>query len=130
MGLRSVQTTTAAAIAVPFYQSYHFNTIEEFNDYIESPDYKLNNQHKGVCHAIQHYADEQIDGKTDATSNNYTFDIHFPDKAVSISQYAYAQGVPNQENDVWLPYIAVPDLLSYLRYQHNGFSFVQNLLAY
>ena len=52
MGLRSVQTTTAAAIAVPFYQSYHFNTIEEFNDYIESPDYKQNNKHKGVCHAV------------------------------------------------------------------------------
>lgn len=30
---------------------------------------------------------------------------------------------------MWEPFASTPDLLSYLRYQHNGFSFIQNLLA-
>ena len=40
MGLRAVQTTTAAAIAVPFYKTYSFDTVEEFNEYISNADYK------------------------------------------------------------------------------------------
>lgn len=46
-----------------------------------------------------------------------------------MSKFSYSQGIPDQENPVWEPQVAAPDLLSYLRYQHNGFSFVQNLLA-
>ena len=31
---------------------------------------------------------------------------------------------------MWLPYTAAPDLLSFLRYQHQGMSFIQSVLAY
>lgn len=68
----------------------------------------------------------QVDQKS---QNDYRFNIHFNDKRIGVSKFSYAQGIPNQENAVWEPQIAAPDLLSYLRYQHNGFSFLQNLLA-
>ena len=40
VSLRKIQTSTAAALAVPFYKTYHFESETEFNDYIESPDYQ------------------------------------------------------------------------------------------
>ena len=61
--------------------------------------------------------------------NDYKISIHFNDKRIGVSKFSYSQGIPSQENPVWEPQTAAPDLLSYLRYQHNGFSFVQNLLA-
>ena len=39
---------------------------------------------EGVCMALQHFADKQESGMTDASSNNYTFSLHFPDKDVKI----------------------------------------------
>ena len=52
-----------------------------------------------------------------------------PDHKIGVSKFSYAQGVPNQGNPVWQPQISEPDLLSYLHYQHNGFSFFQNFFA-
>ena len=121
VGLRKVQFGTAAALAVPFYKTYNFTSVQDFNDYIESPDY-MTGSIKGVCFAIEFFED--------VANKNYTFKLHFPDKKIGISKFSYAQGVPNQSNAVWQPFLSTPDLLSYLRYQHNGFNFVQNLLAY
>ena len=61
--------------------------------------------------------------------NDYSIGLHFPDKRIGISKYSYSQAIPAQTNPVWEPQAAAPDLLSYIRYQHNGFSFVQNLMA-
>lgn len=91
--------------------------MQEFNDYIESPDYMVGNN-KGVCFAIEFFVQDE------AQPHNYTFKIHFPDKKIGLSELSYAQGIPNQKNPVWSPYASTPDLISYLRYQHNGLNFV------
>lgn len=84
----------------------------------------MNKDNKGVCFAVEFFVQDET------MPHNYTFKIHFPDKRIGVSKFSYSQGIPSQENAVWSPYSSVPDLLSYLRYQHNGFNFVQNLLAY
>jgi len=56
--------------------------------------------------------------------------LHFPDKKIGVTKVAPDQGVPDQSSPVWLPYISQPDMYSYFRYQHQGFSFMQNLIAY
>ena len=99
-------------MAVPWYVPYHFDTIEDFNEYIENPAYKTNNEYKGVCFALQHWADEDAKGP----QKNYTFSLHYPDKSVGLKPRQYAKGVPNQEDPVYLPYAGAPDLLSYVRY--------------
>ena len=78
-------------MAVPWYVPYHFDTIEEFNEYIEDPAYKTNNEYKGVCFALQHWADEDVKGP----QKNYTFSLHYPDKSVGLKPRQYAKGVPN-----------------------------------
>ena len=47
------QTATAGKFVVPKYETKHFNTTEEFNEYIQSPDYKKDSDHKGVCLGFQ-----------------------------------------------------------------------------
>ena len=101
----------------------HFATIEEFNNHITSPDY-LYGDKQGVCHAIQ---------VEKPSPNDFHISLHFPDKRVSAlfskgaldinSEYHYEQAIPNQENPVWEPYIAAPELdddgypISYYQYQ-------------
>ena len=104
---------------MPFYKGLHFDTVEEFNDYITADDYG-SNSNKGICVAISVKND---------VPNNYDMTIHMNDHRIGVSKYSYAQGIPLQQNPVWLPQTASPDLLSYVRYQHNGFSFLQNFLA-
>ena len=42
---------------------------------------------------------------------------------------SYSQAIPDQTNPVWLPYIAKPDVYAYLRYQHQGYTFMQSNVA-
>ena len=125
VGLRKIQFAGVAKFGAPYYKGIHFDTVEEFNEYIASPDYKSRNQ-KAICYGVQHFAP---DNKEVAQSNNYTFSFHFPDKRVGLTKLSYAQGIPNMENPVVLPYTAAPDMLSYFRWQHNGFAFLQNMVA-
>ena len=46
-------------------------------EYIASPDYKIDNDHKGVCFGIQHFVEEDVPEGELAT--NYTFTFHYPD---------------------------------------------------
>lgn len=126
IGIRKTQFSTAAKLGVPYYKGVHFETIEEFNEYISSPDYRTSRDTQGVCYGVQDFGP---DTKEVAQSNNYTFSLHFPDKRIGPASLSYSQGIPSMENPVWLPFTAAPDLLSYFRWQHNGFSFLQNLLA-
>jgi len=43
----------------------------------------------GVCMAIEHVQDPE-------NPNNYTFKLHYPDKAIDRSVRHYAMGVPDQ----------------------------------
>ncbi len=49
IGLKKTQLGTAAKFAVPKYKIVPYDTEEEFNDYISSPDYKANRDNQGVC---------------------------------------------------------------------------------
>ena len=80
VGLRHIQTSTAAALAVPFYKPYHFESEEEFNDYIKSPDYQTRDN-KGVCMAIQIKSEAE---------NDYQISIHLPDKRIGVSKFSYS----------------------------------------
>ena len=97
-------------------------------EYIASPDYKIDNDHKGVCFGIQHFVEEDVPKGELAT--NYTFTFHYPDQAIGWSAWQFPKAVPNQANPVTSPYQGAPDLKSYIRYQHNGWSFLQNLIGY
>ena len=71
---------------MPKYVPGYFNSPEEFDTYIASPDYMKSNSAKGVCFGIQ---------MTRNNTNDYAFDLHYPDKRIGVSKYSYAQGVPN-----------------------------------
>ena len=72
---------------------HNFASIEEFNDYVASPDYQTKS-YKGVCHAIQ---------VNNPSPNDFQISIHLPDKRIGVSKYSYSQGIPSQENPVWEP---------------------------
>ena len=72
-------------MAVPKYMAMRFPTIEEFNDYITSPDYQTQDN-KGVCMAIEFKEEE---------TNKFDVKIHFNDKKIGISKFAYSQGMPD-----------------------------------
>ena len=124
MGLKKTQLNTAAKFGVPKYKIVDYATQEEFEDYISSPDYKIGSN-KGVCFGYEHFTEDE----ENEVANNYTLNVHYPDKRIGLSALSYAQAIPDQTNAVWLPYTAAPDVKSYLRYQHQGFSFFQNLVA-
>ena len=71
------------------WQPAHFANAQDFNDYISSPNYKKETfdyaplDYPGVCIGLQHFTDKQENGDIDVLSNNYTFSLHFPDKAFS-----------------------------------------------
>jgi len=67
-----------AALGAPFYKPYHFDSVGDFETYISSPDYNTNGQTKGVCFGMEVFHD-------DLKPNNYTFNLHFPDKKIGIS---------------------------------------------
>ena len=73
--------------AVPF-KPVHYDTVEEMESYITSPDYKSSRKIKGICYGFQQHI-------KDAAPNNYTFSFHFPDKKVGLSKIGYEQGVPD-----------------------------------
>lgn len=66
----------------------NYATVEEFNEYISSPDYKSSRKTKGICFGFEHF----VDG---VAPNNYTVSYHFPDKRIGVSKIGYNQGVPN-----------------------------------
>ena len=39
IGIRKIQIDTPAKFGAPYYKGVHFDTVEEFNEYIASPDY-------------------------------------------------------------------------------------------
>ena len=86
VGIRKVQYATAAALGVPFYKPVNYTSVEEFTDYVESPDYMTGNK-KGVCFAVEFFED--------AENNDYSFNFHYPDKRIGVSKFSYAQGIPN-----------------------------------
>ena len=122
-GIKKTLTSKLAKIGLPSYKTTYYNSTEEFEAYIASPDYKSDRQHTGVCWGIQHYIDD------DTAANNYTLSLHFPDKKLGLSLISYNQGVPDQSKPVWLPFTAAPDLYAYFRYQHQGWSFISNMVA-
>ena len=122
-GIKSTLNSKIAKIGLPSYKTTYYNSTEEFEAYIASPDYKSDRKHTGVCWGVQHYVDD------DTAPNNYTLSLHFPDKKLGVKLVSYNQGVPDQSNPAWLPFTAAPDLYSYFRYQHQGFSFISNMVA-
>jgi len=42
----------AAKLGLPDYQPKYFSTVEEFEDYIKSPDYKSNRKTRGICFGV------------------------------------------------------------------------------
>ena len=54
-GLKNTQYGTAAVLAVPNYRTIWYDTVDELNEYIASPDYKIDQDHKGVCFGMQHF---------------------------------------------------------------------------
>ena len=42
VGLRKIQFAGPAKFGAPYYKGVHFETVEEFNEYIASADYKTN----------------------------------------------------------------------------------------
>ena len=73
--IKSQQSTTAIKLLVPSYKTTYYNSTEEFDAYIASPDYKSDRKHTGVCFGVQHYFDD------DTAANNYTFSFHWPDQS-------------------------------------------------
>ena len=87
---------------VPKYRLLPFDTVEEFNDYISSPDYKSSRNYQGICFGIQQFGDNSTEAPP---SNNNTFSLHFPDKNFGLpTKYKYPMGIPDQSNPVWEPY--------------------------
>jgi len=39
------------------YKTRYYDTAKEFDDYISAPDYKTNNDNKGVCFGIEQFVD-------------------------------------------------------------------------
>ena len=39
-GIRKIQVNTPAKFGAPLYKSVHYDTVEEFTEYIASPDYQ------------------------------------------------------------------------------------------
>ena len=79
-GIKDFQQGEGALIAlgaVPF-KVVHYDTVQEMESYITSPDYKSSRKVKGICYGFQQY----VDG---AAPNNYTFSFHFPDKKIGLS---------------------------------------------
>ena len=102
----------------------YFDSQQDLDDYISAPDYLATDDTKGVCFGLQLF------DPPENAPNNYTFSLHFPDKVIDkFSAIGYSAGIPNQQNPVYSPFASTPDLLSYFRYQHNGFEFLRNILA-
>ena len=82
-----------------------------------------------MCFGLQHFVDpNQKEGEE---SNDFNFGFHYPDKGIrGFRGLNLASAIPNQENPVFQPFASAPDLHSYLRYHANGYSFLQNLIAY
>lgn len=102
----------------------NFTTTKDLEDYISDPLYKSDVNHTGVCMAIEHVVDKQH-------PNKYTFKVHYPDKNYDgpLNKMHWAMALPDQNKPVWSAYDSDPDLLSFLRYTHNGYSYLQNVLA-
>ena len=54
MGIKSTQKDTKGTFALPNYEMVHYNSAEEMDDFISSPDYKTNcngrkSTTKGIC---------------------------------------------------------------------------------
>lgn len=110
--------------SLPRYKPYYFDTVEDFNAYIQATDYKVKENgeiKQGVCMALEDQTDPMYPHK-------HNFVIHMPDKAFK-SPKGFSKAIPDQSNSVWSPYISKPDLMSYARYQHNGMAFTQSVLA-
>lgn len=80
--------TPVAKFGNPLFTPVHYNSVEEMDEYIKSPDYKTSRKVKGICYGFQHY----VDG---AAPNNVTVSFHFPDKKIGLSKLGYEQGVPD-----------------------------------
>ncbi len=119
-----VRNNKIGKLGLPNYKLGYYNSTAQFEEYIASPEYKTSKKNPGVCFGVQHYMDE------DTKANNYTLSLHFPDKKVGKARIPYNMGVPDQNNPVWLPWIATPDIYAYFLYQHQGFSFMQSQIAY
>lgn len=80
--MNTCQHATVAKFVTPPYSPIYFETIEMFNEYVTSPDYNKDSDHKGICFGIEQFADpNQVEGEE---TRNYTFGLHYPDqKAIS-----------------------------------------------
>ena len=122
VGLRKTIKKGVKGFFIPKYNPIDYSSAEEMDDYIASKEYKSSKDYEGVCVGIEQIINED-------QPNNYTFVLHYPDKAFDRSEKQYSKGVPDQEQEVWTPFASAPDFLSALRYQHNGFSVLQSVLA-
>ena len=93
MGIKATAyNNPSTRLAIPNYEMVNYETVEELEEYIASPDYKADTDHKGVCFGIQHYVDHDVpDGEL---SHNYTFDFFFPDQAVGWSAKQFPKAIP------------------------------------
>lgn len=107
---------------LPKYVPKSYKDAAELDAYIASAEYKTDKENPGVCMGIEHHVNED-------QPNNYTFSFHFPDQSFGTLSFKPSMAIPNQQNDVWSPYASAPDLESYYRYQHNGYSNQQSILA-
>ena len=52
-----------------------------------------------------------------------------PDQKVGRRPQDYSRAIPDQKNPPLKPFISIPDISSYYRYQQNGVNFLQAIMA-
>ena len=50
--IKSQNKESALKLVVPAYTTTYYNSTEEFDAYIASPDYKSDRKHTGVCFGV------------------------------------------------------------------------------
>ena len=85
MGIKKTQLNTAAKFGVPKYKLVNYESPEDFDNYISSPDYKQDRNNQGVCFGFEHHYEENV-----TASNNITMDFHYPDKRIGVSAVSYS----------------------------------------
>ena len=92
-----------------------FGSQEEFDSYVQSPDYGLKEEFAGVCFAFSIKQHAQ---------NSYELDLQFNDQLQS-----HYQSIPRQSSSHVAQAQFLPAIEEYSKYQWFGFAYMQNWVA-
>ena len=102
----------------PNYKLETYSSKEELFEYLESPDYMVTRQAKGVCFAF-----EVIEN----APNDYSMNLYFGDH--NFPGAHFANGMPNQSRYVYDPTRMAPNMNAFEQYSRRGYAYLHNVMA-